>query len=208
MTHCGFLGAENGRGWPAASFFIKFHWVVSLYQGRFFTFRPGGIPTGQRAGSPALCTGLPGWKTAPLLLCCFSGWKGWPGVIPMVSASSPAPMWRFAIITSRLTIIGIFCAPLHGIVQFIFHLNGLGKRIFDDPHDQRHKRRRNANGKDERQPQHSTHRQAERCSPGAAPADAPQGQHVGRGKHLFFFSMRAKNMYRLYSIHRASAALQ
>ena len=44
----------------------------------------------------------------------------------MVSASSPAPMWRFAIITSRLTIIGIFCAPpLHGIVQFVFHLNSL-----------------------------------------------------------------------------------
>ena len=58
----------------------------------------------------------------------------------------------------------------------------------------KHKRRRNANGKDERQPQHSTHRQAERCSPGAAPADAPQGQHVGRGKHLFFFNARQKHV--------------
>ncbi len=136
--------------------------LCGIAQGRFFTFRPGGIPTGQRWQSSAF-TGLPGWKTAPLCFCCFQD-----GRLARANADGfnelPAPMWRFAIITSRLTIIGT-SAPLHGIVQFVFHLNGLAKRILMTRTISAIKRRRNANGKDERQPQPSTHRQGRALQP-------------------------------------------
>ena len=67
------------------------------------------------------------------------------GVMPTRSASSPAEILRFAIITSRFTRISMV-RLLDREIQLRLHGDGLLEHVLDDAHDQRHEARCNADG--------------------------------------------------------------